>query len=104
MSLLLGLGLDPEDFDWKDLALCINADTEDFFSNYESSANVRATTDAMCKVCPIRRDCLIEGMESKEYGVWGGFYLNGSGNLDKMHSKHKTPQDWIDLKELLSDG
>lgn len=102
MSLLLDLGIDPDDFGWKDLALCNGADREEFFSKYESSPNVRATTDDMCRVCPVRRECLMEGMQNKEYGVWGGWYLNGSGNIDKMYTKHKSDEDYVDLRELLT--
>ena len=103
MSILATLGIDPDDLGWKDLALCQNVMTENFYSMYEASPSTKSSVDEMCAACPVRRDCLVEGLENKESGVWGGWYLNGAGGIDKLQTKHKTPEDWDELKELLLD-
>lgn len=28
-----------------------------------------------CVECPVRRQCLLSGKQTRSWGVWGGFYL-----------------------------
>lgn len=102
MSLLDELGIDPDDFTWQKLSTCQGAETNLFFDKYEEDEVVREQIDAMCSVCPVRRECLISGLQEKEFGVWGGVYLDGYGRPDKNKNSHK-PEGWREeIAELLS--
>lgn len=110
MSLLSELGLDPNDFDWTDLALCqgmvpIVTESGDiidnFFDTYESNPEVAKAVDECCLACPVRLDCLAQG-QSGEYGLWGGIYWNGSGKPDQNRNKHKTPEVWEAIRKGLT--
>lgn len=102
MSILDDLGIDPEDFTWQKVALCQNVDTELFFDQYESSTEVAKQVDQMCFVCPVMKECLMQGMQENEHGVWGGIYFNGSGKPDKNRNKHKTDADWSIVRAKMS--
>jgi len=59
-------------FDWMDEALCRGRSDVNFFPDetYNAMA-VRAV--AICKVCPVREDCLEFAVENGiRYGIWGG--------------------------------
>lgn len=109
MDILDQIGIDQEDFVWQDLALCQgivgkrlpNGDADDpLFENYESSVDAAKAVDEMCSRCPVRRQCLIAGIEGKEQGVWGGSYLV-NGKVDKNKNAHKTHSQWMELKGLI---
>ena len=73
IDFLLRMGLDPDDFDWKDLALCGRVpEPEIFHSLAEKKESVRAQSKEVCAACPVREICLEEGIRNKEYGIWGG--------------------------------
>ena len=78
---------------WKDKAQCLNLDTNIFFDKYEEIESFRFGIDKMCSSCPVRRDCFAAGITGKEWGVWGGVYLEG-GEISREFNKHKTKQDW----------
>jgi len=78
-----------EDFNWKNLALCREAETNFFFENYENNKNVARQIDSMCLACPVQKECYERGVSNKETGVWGGFYLI-NGVVDKNKNSHKT--------------
>lgn len=91
-----------ENFHWQELALCQgivgkrkpNGDADDpLFDSYEDSPEVARAVDEMCSRCPVRRQCLISGIEGKEQGVRGGFYLI-NGKPDKGRNQHKDG-DWV---------
>jgi hypothetical protein len=99
-----------EDFSWESLALCQNivgprkpnGDADDpLFDSYESSADTARAVDEMCSRCPVRKNCLLTGVEGKEQGVWGGFYLI-NGKPDRNRNQQKTPAQWAELRKLLS--
>jgi hypothetical protein len=92
-SVLHEMGLDPEDFEWSDLALCKGLDTETFYAKYETDEESAKAADAACLLCPVVKDCFFAGSKG-EHGVWGGIYWNGSGKPDKNKNSHKTEQDW----------
>jgi hypothetical protein len=90
-SLLDEFGLDPEDFEWQDLALCANMPVSFFYDLYESDREVAKATDQVCLRCPVIRECFFAGANG-EHGVWGGFYWNGSGEADTNKNSHKTEE------------
>lgn len=70
---LLRLGVDPDDFTWKDLALCAKMpEPEVFHSLAEKDSKFEDQAKAVCAACPVRKICLEEGIRNKEYGIWGG--------------------------------
>ena len=86
---------------WKDDSACLGMEVNDFFDNYEEKLEVRAEVDAICKECPVRRLCLANGISGKEYGVWGGIYLE-NGEISREFSKHKSKKDWADTWQYLT--
>lgn len=110
MSIFDELAKDTDDFSWEKLALCQgivgprkpNGDADDpLYDSYEDSIDSARAVDEMCERCPVRRNCLITGVENKEQGVWGGFYLV-AGKPDKNKNAHKTPDQWADLRSLIT--
>jgi hypothetical protein len=45
--------------------------------------------------------CFAVGVSQKEWGVWGGVYLE-NGDLSKEFSKHKTSNDWAKTWQYLT--
>lgn len=92
------LGLDAEDLDWTDLAICVGQDVKRFYEGYETNPRTAKLTDQMCLSCPVRKECLEAGVENSEWGVWGGIYLeNGKPNDSK--NAHKTQDIWDQIRE-----
>ena len=52
-SILSNLGVDEEDFDWYDLAVCRGMDTNLFYDQYEADPNIARNIDEMCLSCPV---------------------------------------------------
>jgi hypothetical protein len=46
-----------------------------FFDKYEDHEGSRRDVDALCKQCPVKKICFANGISGKEWGVWGGVYL-----------------------------
>jgi hypothetical protein len=69
-------------YEWKDNAACLDYDTNVFFA-----------VDLLCSQCPVRKECFSVGISGKEWGVWGGVYLE-NGEISKEFSSHKTKSDW----------
>lgn len=92
------LGLDPEDFSWRDVIVCRGQDTELFYSRYEKSNRVAQLVDQMCLSCPVRKQCLEAGIENQEWGVWGGIFLV-NGKPDEARNSHKTEDIWDQIRE-----
>lgn len=97
-SILNDLGINRDEFEWDDLAVCKGMDTNLFFDKYESDVNIAKNIDEACLMCPVSKICYDTGVENNEYGVWGGVYLN-SGMVDKNKNLHKTPEIWKKLKK-----
>ena len=58
--------------DWMAEGACVgHPHPEDF---YPTDANKTAAAHALavCKTCPVSRQCLLFALEHKEQGVWGG--------------------------------
>jgi hypothetical protein len=78
---------------WKDEALCLGMDNNAFFDKYEDHEGSRKDIDTLCRQCPVKKICFANGISGKEWGVWGGVYLE-SGEVSREFNKHKTKQDW----------
>ena len=97
-NILNDLGIDKEDFDWFDFAVCKGMDTNLFFDQYETDVNIAKNIDQACISCPVKKNCLLAGQLNNEYGVWGGIYLS-AGSPDTNKNIHKTPDIWKRLKK-----
>ena len=97
-SILNDLGIDQEDLDWYDLAVCRGMDTNLFYEKYEVDQNIAKNIDEMCLSCPVVSMCFESGLENNEYGVWGGVYIS-SGSIDKSKNLHKAADIWKRLKK-----
>lgn len=81
---------------WKDQAACLGLETNLYFDKYEDDEGIRPNVDTLCKQCPVRKTCFANGVSGKEWGVWGGVYLE-TGEISKEFNKHKTKKDWSDI-------
>lgn len=65
---LLPVGADEE---WRDLALCAQADPDAFFPG---KGDPIAAARAVCRRCPVARECLEDALAQDEqpHGIWGG--------------------------------
>jgi signal transduction histidine kinase len=68
-------------------------DNNAFFDKYEDHEGSRKDIDTLCRQCPVKKICFANGISGKEWGVWGGVYLE-SGEVSREFNKHKTKQDW----------
>lgn len=100
-DILSALGIDVEDLRWQDLALCSHMETNMFYDEYEADVNVARIVDEVCLSCPVMAQCLQNGVDNNEWGVWGGIYLV-SGKTDGNRNSHKTPDIWALIKERVS--
>lgn len=78
---------------WKANAACKNYDVNLFFDKYEENENLRPAIDKLCDECPISRHCFAIGISQKEWGVWGGIYLEG-GKVSREFGKHRSKAQW----------
>jgi hypothetical protein len=51
--------------------------------------------------CPLARKCFANGVSGKEWGVWGGVYLE-DGKVSREFNNHKTKADWADTWQVLT--
>lgn len=87
--------------EWKDDSACLDYDTNIFFEKYEDDENLRFAIDNLCSGCIVRKQCFAIGVSQKEWGVWGGIYLEG-GSISKEFTKHKDKQDWSETWQSLT--
>jgi hypothetical protein len=95
--LLDALGLDADELEWQDIAICTGQPIELFYEAYESSERTAKTVDSMCLSCPVRSLCLQAGVEGSEWGVWGGVFLT-NGKMDEKRNIHKTQDIWEEIR------
>ena len=100
---LNALGIDLEELEWQDLAICDGMPTNLFYDDYESSESVAKMVDQACLSCPVMAQCLQQGVDNGEWGVWGGIYLAG-GTPDQNRNKHKTEDIWNEIREHIGNG
>jgi hypothetical protein len=86
---------------WKDDAACLGIDTNTFFDKYEEGVESRHIVDSVCKGCPVAKQCFAVGVSGKEWGVWGGIYLEG-GEISKEFNVHKSKKDWGEIWKILT--
>jgi len=96
-NILNDLGLDENNFEWQNLAVCSGMEVNLFFDKYEIDINIAKGIDEACLSCPVSKICYETGVENNEYGVWGGIYLS-AGTMDKSKNLHKTKSIWNRLK------
>lgn len=86
---------------WKDKSACLDYDTNLFFDKYEEDQLLRPAIDKLCSECVVRKECFAIGVSQKEWGVWGGIYLEG-GQISKEFSDHRTKQSWAETWQHLT--
>lgn len=90
--------------DWKVNGSCRNYDTNIFFDKYEEDTSLRATVESLCSACPVVKHCFAVGISQKEWGVWGGVYLE-NGGISKEFNKHRDKSQWAEKwKNLTMDN
>lgn len=80
------MGLDPEDFEWEALGLCVSRAPEIpevFHSKAVADDRVKAQAYSICASCPVREICLEEGIRNDESGIWGGKTLDKGTIVDE---------------------
>jgi hypothetical protein len=87
--------------DWKNDAACQDFDPELFFDKYEEDLVLRPAIDDFCSTCPVARQCFAVGVTGKEYGVWGGVYLE-KGKISKEFNSHKDKKAWAETWQYLT--
>jgi hypothetical protein len=86
---------------WKDDARCLDSDTNLFFDKYEEETDLKFGIDKICSECPVKKECFSVGVSQKEWGVWGGIYLE-SGAISREFNKHKTKPVWAAIWKSLT--
>jgi hypothetical protein len=87
--------------DWKENAPCKGFDTNLFFDKYENDLELRPQIDEFCSDCPLVRHCFAVGVSQKEWGIWGGIFLE-NGKISKDINKHRSKQDWANMWKVLT--
>lgn len=87
--------------DWKDNAKCVGWDTNLFYDTYEEDVSIRPDIEEFCSTCPLMRQCFANGVSNKEWGVWGGVYLE-AGKISREFNKHRTKEDWAKTWQSLT--
>lgn len=67
---------------WKDQALCKNDSLNLFFSPPKSPESNAALK--ICKECPVRDHCLLEGFQYNYDGIWGGSTFDQRNVIARM--------------------
>jgi hypothetical protein len=86
---------------WKDDAKCLDLDTNLYFEGYEDNVEIRDNIDSLCSICPVAKVCFANGIAGKEWGIWGGVYLE-NGDISREFNKHKTKEVWGKLWKSLT--
>lgn len=86
---------------WKDSAACKDYDWNLFFDTYEEDLNLRPAIDNLCSGCPVARQCFAVGVSQKEWGVWGGVYLEG-GKISREFNRHRNKAKWAEIWKYLT--
>lgn len=87
---------------WKDKSACRDYDVNLFFDKYEEDEMLRPAIDELCAGCPVARQCFAVGISQKEWGVWGGIYIE-NGKISREFNKHRTKADWADTWSNLTN-
>jgi len=92
-----------EKHSWKEKAACLGWDTNFFFDKYEEdeTGTFRQSIDNLCKGCPVARQCFAVGISQKEWGIWGGVFIE-NGKISREFNRHRTKEDWADTWQYLT--
>lgn len=74
---------------WRRYAACLGVDPEAFFKTREKGFETRQTINTYCVPCPVRAECLEEGMK-EDMGVWGGTTANERKALRRERANAPT--------------
>lgn len=85
---------------WKDNASCKNLDVNLFFDTYEERPEVRPAIDSICAECPVAKQCFAVGISQKEWGIWGGVYIE-NGKISREFNRHRTKEQWAETWQNL---
>ena len=89
MTLTWNRSIDWDTDSWRDRAACRDTDPELFFpigATGEALEEIESAK-AICRTCPVRRDCLAFAVETnQESGVWGGM---------SEDERRKLRRDWV---------
>lgn len=88
---------------WKRSAACLDYDVNLFFDKYEEDEQLRPAIDSLCSDCPVRRQCFAVGVSQKEWGVWGGVYIE-NGKVSREFNRHRTKKHWADTWKGLTQN
>lgn len=86
---------------WKEKGSCVGYDTNLFFDKYEEDEVLRPAIDKLCSECPVAKICFAVGISNKEWGVWGGVYLE-NGKISKEFGSHKSKEEWAETWKYLT--
>jgi hypothetical protein len=86
---------------WKDKGSCFEYDTNIFFEKYEDEIELRFAVDNLCSKCPVSKTCFAYGISGKEWGIWGGVYLE-DGKISKEFNSHKDKSNWANTWQYLT--
>ena len=87
----------------KEKGSCYKYDTNIFFEKYENDLMLRPAIDKLCSGCPVMKECFSVGITQKEWGVWGGIYLE-QGEISREFNNHKTKPIWANIWQTLTMG
>jgi hypothetical protein len=87
--------------EWKNKASCLGVDTNLFFERYEDDEEIRPKVEAICSSCPVVKQCFAVGISQKEWGVWGGVFLE-NGRVSREFNRHRTKADWAQTWQTLT--
>lgn len=90
-----------EKHEWKDSSACLDYDTNMFFEKYEEDVLLRDALDQLCNSCSVNKQCFAVGISQKEWGVWGGVYLE-DGKISKEFNLHKDKEKWLTTWQSLT--
>jgi hypothetical protein len=88
---------------WKSKAKCLDYDVNLFFDKYEEEEPLRSAIDKLCSDCPVRRQCFAVGVSQKEWGVWGGVYIE-NGKVSREFNRHKDKKQWAETWKSLTQN
>lgn len=86
--------------EWKDNASCQGLDVNLFFDTYEEKPEVRPEIDKLCAECPMAKQCFAVGISQKEWGVWGGVYIE-NGKISREFNRHRSKEQWAETWQSL---
>lgn len=97
---------DDPPWTWRYEAKCRGVDTEIFYPprDKDQYADIADAAKAICKgtdgrpPCPVRRECLIDAINTDElHGIWGGLSHRERNAMVRKYTKAgMTLEEWLD--------